>query len=87
VEKAADTGVAAGTTMDADDTLYMKALEQNAINRQRPVDDVLDAIVQDDRIQWPDSMGVPPGGFLCVAASRIQRIPRFNYGGDERILP
>jgi hypothetical protein len=33
VEKAADTGALAGTLMDADDTLYMKALEQNAINR------------------------------------------------------
>jgi hypothetical protein len=32
-------------------------------------------------------MGVPPGDFLYVTAYQMQRIPRFNYGGDERILP
>jgi hypothetical protein len=33
VEKAADTGALDGTLTDGDDTFYMKAIEQNAINR------------------------------------------------------
>jgi sugar lactone lactonase YvrE len=87
VEKVADTGAVDGMLMDSDDNLYLTGLEDNAIKRYRPVDDILETIVQDDSIQWPDSMAISPDHFLYFTASQIHRMPRFNYGKDERILP
>jgi sugar lactone lactonase YvrE len=87
VEKVAETGAVDGMLMDADDNLYLTALEENAIKRYRPKGDVLETIVQDYRVQWPDSMDISPDDFLYFTASQIHRMPRFNYGRDERILP
>jgi len=87
VEKVAETGAVDGMLMDADDNLYLTALEQNAILRYRPTGDALETIARDDRIQWPDSMDISPDDFLYFTASQIHRMPRFNYGKDERILP
>jgi sugar lactone lactonase YvrE len=87
VEKVAETGAVDGMLMDADDNLYLTALEQNAILRYRPAGDTMETISQNDRIQWPDSMDISPDDFLYFTASQINRMPRFNYGKDERILP
>ena len=86
VEKVADTGAVDGMLMD-DNNLYLTVLEENAIKRYRPESDILDTIVQDERIQWPDSMDISPEGNLYFTASQINRMPRFNYGRDERITP
>jgi sugar lactone lactonase YvrE len=83
----AETGAVDGMLMDADNNLYLTALEQNAILRYRPAGDAMETIAQDDRIQWPDSMDISPDGFLYFTASQIHRMPRFNYGKDERVLP
>ncbi len=87
VEKVAETGAVDGMVIDADDNIYLTALEENAIKRYRPDGDVLESIVQDDRIQWPDSMDISQDGFLYFTSSQIDRGPRFNYGKDKRILP
>ena len=87
VEKVAETGAVDGMLMDAHDNLYLTALERNAILRYRPAGDALETIVQDDRIQWPDSMDISPDDFLYFTASQINRMPRFNLGKDERVPP
>ncbi len=87
VERVAETGAVDGMLMDADGNLYLTALEENAIKRYRPDSGTLDTIVQSDHIQWPDSMGISPDDYLYFTASQIHRMPRFNYGRDERILP
>jgi sugar lactone lactonase YvrE len=87
VERVAETGAVDGLLMDADDNLYLTALEENAIKRYRPDSDILDTIVQNDRIQWPDSMAMSPADYLYFTASQIHRMPRFSYGRDERVLP
>jgi len=87
VERVAETGAVDGLLMDADDNLYMTALEENAIKRYRANGDILDTIVQDDRIQWPDSMDISPDDYLYFTASQINRMPRFNFGKDKRVLP
>jgi sugar lactone lactonase YvrE len=87
VEKVVETGAVDGMLMDSDNNLYLTALEENAIKRYRPDGDTLDTIIQDELIQWPDSMGISPDDELYFTASQIHRMPRFNYGKDERILP
>ncbi len=87
VEKVVETGAVDGMLMDAHDNLYLAALEENAIKRYRPAEDILDTIVKDDVIRWPDSIAVSPDDDLYFTASQIHRMPRFNYGKDERILP
>ena len=87
VERVAETGAVDGMLMDSDNNLYLTALEENAIKRYRPDSDILDTIVRDDRIQWPDSMDISPDDYLYFTASQIHRMPQFNNGKDERILP
>jgi len=87
VERVAETGAVDGMQMDSDNNLYLTALEENAIKRYRPDSGKLDTIVQDDRIQWPDSMDISFDDELYFTASQIHRMPRFNNGKDERILP
>lgn len=87
VERVADTGAIDGMLMDGDDNLYLTALERNAIMRYRPASDILETIIQDDRLQWPDSMDISPDDFLYITASQIHRMPRFNNGTDRRVIP
>lgn len=87
VERVAETGAVDGMLMDANNNLYLTALEDNAIKRYQPGSDTLETIVRDDRIQWPDSMDISPDDYLYFTASQIHRSPRFNFGKDERVLP
>ncbi|HLO25667.1 MAG TPA: L-dopachrome tautomerase-related protein [Geobacteraceae bacterium] len=87
VENVAVTGAVDGMLMDHNDNLYLTALEENAIKRYRPDSRVLDTIVRDERIQWPDSLAISPDDYLYVTASQIHRMPRFNRGGGRRVLP
>jgi sugar lactone lactonase YvrE len=87
VERVAYTGAVDGMLMDVDDNLYMTALEESAIKRYRPNGDILETIVKDDRIQWPDSMAISPDDNLYFTASQINLMPRYNFGRDKRLLP
>lgn len=87
VEKVAETGAVDGMLMDENDNLYLTALEENAIKRYLIDSDTFEMVVQDGLIQWPDSMSISPDGYLYFTASQINRMPRFNYGVDNRILP
>ncbi len=87
VERVAETGAVDGMLMDGNDNLYLTALEENAVKRYRIKSDTLETVVQDGRIQWPDSMSISPDGYLYFTASQINRMPRYNHGVDDRILP
>ncbi len=87
VERMADTGATDGMLMASDNTLYLTALEENAIKRYRPDGDILDTVVREDRLQWPDSMALSPDNYLYVTASQIHLMPRFNQGKDLRVPP
>ncbi|MBW4056085.1 MAG: hypothetical protein HIU83_11935 [Proteobacteria bacterium] len=87
VERVTETGAVDGMLMDSDGDLYLTALEKNAILRYRPAGDILETIIQDDSIQWPDSMDISPDNYLYFTASQIHLMPRFNYGRDMRIHP
>lgn len=87
VERLAETGAVDGMLMDSGGFLYLTALEENAIKRYFPKGDTIETIVEDDRIQWPDSMDIGPDGNLYFSASQIELMPRFNFGKDKRIVP
>ena len=44
-------------------------------------------IADDERLAWPDSLAISPGGELYVTASQIHLSPRFNHGKSLRTTP
>ncbi len=87
VERLAMTGAVDGMQMDAEGYLYLTALEENAIKRYHPAGNVLETIVRDSRIHWPDSMDFGIDDNLYFTDSQIDRMPRFNNGKDRRVMP
>ena len=86
VERLARTGAVDGMVMDNSGTLYFTALEENAVKRYAP-DGTISTVVKDDHLQWPDSLAISPDNYLYITASQIDRMPRFNKGVDQRVLP
>jgi len=71
VEKVAETGPADGLIFGADGWLYMTSLEESAIRRLDPDTGNVETVVQDPRIQWPDSLARDPEGHIWFTTSRI----------------
>ncbi len=70
VETVADTGsVVDGMHMADDGTLYLTALEQDAILVLRP-GQAIQTFIADERLRWPDSLAMGPEGYLYFTASR-----------------
>jgi sugar lactone lactonase YvrE len=78
----------AGDGLETDDSgaLYATAGEQNAILRRRP-DGVLETLVHDPRLLWPDTMSVAADGHLYVTANQLHRQAKYRGGSDERRYP
>lgn len=72
VETVGRSGVSDGLIFDAKGNLYLSSLEENAINR-------FDAqherhlVVKDERLAWPDSFALGPGGWIYVTTAMIHR--------------
>jgi sugar lactone lactonase YvrE len=78
----------AGDGLETDDTgtIYATAGEQNAILRRRP-DGVVETLVHDPRLLWPDTMSVAADGHLYVTANQLHRQAKYRGGEDERAYP
>ncbi len=87
VEKLGDTGPVDGMEMDRYYNLYLTSLEDNSIKRYLVYDGSLIRIVENDLIQWPDSMCISTDNYLYFTASQINRMPQFNNGVDKRVPP
>lgn len=75
IEPFGHNGVADGFWLDADDRLYLTALEENAVKvRDLTAGPSAAArtLVQDSRLRWPDTFSQGPDGTLYVTASHIQ---------------
>jgi sugar lactone lactonase YvrE len=70
VQKVGDTGPADGMECAPDGTLYLTSLEDHAVKRLLP-NGTAEIVVQDPRLQWPDSLAVAPDGTIYVTTSRI----------------
>jgi len=70
-----------GMEFDQNGNLYMGDLERNAIAYRRP-DGQMQILIQDERIQWPDSLAIDPQNRLLFTDSRLQRaLPGENVDG------
>lgn len=75
-----------GLETDETGTIYATAGEQNAILRRRP-DGVVETLVHDSRLLWPDTMSVAADGHLYVTANQLHRQEKYRGGTDERVYP
>jgi len=80
VIKVGETPPPDGMLADSSGHIYLTDLEHNAIVRWDIAEHQWGTVIQDDRLQWPDSMSWGPGGYLYVTTSQIHRTARFNHG-------
>jgi sugar lactone lactonase YvrE len=71
VEKVAETGPVDGMIFGADGWLYISAIEENAVKRVDTHTGRVEMVVQDPRIQWPDSFALDDKGRIWFTTSRI----------------
>lgn len=89
VEDLGNTGAVDGIWMDRDGSLYMTAIEHDAIERRRP-DGTLETIVRDGLIQWPDAVvvhDVDDRRYVYFSASQIHKRRVFNSLIETRTTP
>lgn len=70
VETVGATGAADGLLFGPDGSLYITALEHDAIRRLTP-DGRLETVAHDPRLAWPDTLALTRDGDLLVAVSQI----------------
>jgi len=79
VQKFAESGASDGLVCGPDGRVYISALEHDAIRRVGR-DGTVETVIQDDRISWPDSFALGPGGVLYFTTARI-------HEGDQPSRP
>jgi sugar lactone lactonase YvrE len=67
--------------------VYLTAIEENAIALFDPHSQKTMVVVQDKRLQWPDTMAWGPGGKLYVTTSQIHRMPKYHGGVSKQQGP
>lgn len=87
VEKIADTTPPDGMMEASDGSVYLTALDKNAIVRYDPTSSQLSDVIADKRLSWPDTLSWGPNRELYVTCSQIQNMPRFNKGTNIRTEP
>jgi len=48
---------------------------------------LIEPVIADKRLLWPDTLSWGPNGQLYVTASQIENMPRFNNGKSTRTEP
>lgn len=81
VETVAETGVCHGMISDKRGYIYLTDSPDRAI-QYVTTNGKVHMLVQDERIVWPDSMGIGSDGYLYFSCSQMNRLPQFNNGKD-----
>lgn len=87
VKKIAETPRTDGMLESPDGKVYLTAFEENSIVRVDPATGEVEVVLNDKRLQWPDTLAWGPDGSLFVTTSQIHRMPNFNSGVDKRQGP
>jgi len=74
VERVGTTVVADGLEVGTDGTIFLTALEEDAIVARRP-NGTLERLVRDPRLAWPDTLAITDDGTLYVTTSQLHRTP------------
>lgn len=85
ITKAGPKPVSDGASTDAEGNHYFTDLAHGAISVLRP-DGVLETLVSDPRLSWPDALSFGEPGWLYVAVNRLHLAPPLN-GGEEGAAP
>lgn len=75
-----------GLETDAQNRIYLTNYEQNAIQRRLP-NGLIETLVHDPRVLWPDTLSVAADGYLYFTANQLHRQARFHNGKDLRQKP
>ncbi|MBK1881939.1 hypothetical protein JIN85_05905 [Luteolibacter pohnpeiensis] len=86
VEHVAQTGPCHGMIADAAGNIYLTNSPDHAIDYLTPSGE-LKTLVTDERLSWPDSLGIGSDGFLYLSASQLNRLPSWNGGTDRVSYP
>jgi sugar lactone lactonase YvrE len=86
VETVAETGVCHGMVADARGYVYLTDSADQSIKYVTP-DGKIHTLVTDDRLIWPDSMGIGSDGYLYLTCAQINRAARYNSGEDKVEYP
>lgn len=76
-----------GMEIDAANNVYLTAFEDHSIKRRTP-DGKIETIVQDPRLEWPDTFAFSAdGSTLYVTTSAIHKTPTWNKGLGRQDQP
>ena len=87
VEKLATTPKPDGMLEALDGSVYLTAFEKNAIVRFDPSTGSVITIVEDDLLQWPDTLAWGPDGKLYITTSQIHRMAKYHGGQSKQEGP
>ncbi len=76
-----------GLESDTAGNVYLSDPVTNSIHRWNPATGLVETIVHDPRLLWPDTMSVANDGYLYVNANQLNRQPTMHNGVDERVKP
>lgn len=86
VEDMGKVGVTHGLIADKDGNIYLTTSETHSISYLTPKGE-LKVLVKDQRLHWPDSLGIGSDGYLYFSDSQLQLLPQWNNGTDRTAYP
>jgi len=86
VERYASTFTVDGLWVDADDRIYLTDITHTAVSRLLPAR-MVDRLIVDRRLQWPDTLTQASDGTMYVTASHINESATYNRGKSVRTRP
>ncbi|MBC8083317.1 MAG: SMP-30/gluconolactonase/LRE family protein [Hymenobacter sp.] len=75
-----------GMEIDAKNNVYLTAFENHSIVRRTPAGQI-EPVVQDPRLEWPDTFAFAADGMLYVTNSAIHKTATFNQGVGKQDQP
>lgn len=75
-----------GMEIDAQNNLYLTAFEDHSIKRRTP-DGKIETVLQDPRLEWPDTFAFTADGTMYVTTSAIHKTPTWNKGVGKQDQP
>ncbi len=76
-----------GLESDAAGRIYLSDPVTDSIERFDPKTGLIETLVHDPRLLWPDTMSLASDGYLYVNANQLNRQPNLHNGHDLRVKP